>query len=168
MAGSNTAAEWRGIDRRWPRATFFRALCVSVPRSPSARPSPAVNHVSEEVCVSDERTPPASQQRKKGGRDGGGERKKRKSSVRTRIRKCIFVTVSLDITVMTAVLSCFVSLKRMLNAKIFLQHQPLDRHRSKKRVGAELWEKTGAPRSSQPSYKQSLRTRDAVKDQQVC
>lgn len=150
---------------------------MSVPRSPSALPSPAVNHVSEDVCVSDERTPPASQQRKEGG--GGerrGEEKQRKSSVRTRIRKCIFATVSahgramssLDITVRTAVLSCFVSLKKKMPKMQTSSSNISLRFCTDQRVEAELWEKTGAPRSSQPSYKQSLRTRDAVKDQQVC
>ena len=46
---------------------------MSIPYSLSPLPSPAVSHVSEEVCVSDRRTPPASQHRGKGGREGGRE-----------------------------------------------------------------------------------------------
>lgn len=64
--------EWQGTDRRWPIATFFlRPTCVRL------GPPLAVNHVSEEVCYSDERTPPASQQRDRKGRAGGGRKRDR-------------------------------------------------------------------------------------------
>lgn len=64
--------EWQGTGRRWPIATFFlRRMCAPL------FPPLAVNHVSEEACDSDERTPPASQQRDgrgKGRGDGGRKR----------------------------------------------------------------------------------------------
>lgn len=70
--------EWQGTGCRWPIATFFlRRMCAPL------FPPLAVNHVSEEACDSDERTPPASQQREgrgEGRGDGGeeeGQRRKR-------------------------------------------------------------------------------------------
>lgn len=63
--------EWQGTERRWPIATFLLR-----PMRARLCPPLAVNHVSEEVCDSDERTPPASQQRDRRGEAGRQTRKK--------------------------------------------------------------------------------------------